>query len=446
MRNSKLSIADINAVIIAFLSGQSKVSIARDFGVHVDTITRALKTPRSEATLKLFKIKDGVAQLAWPGTILQVRDDFIVKSFEVTGNPLDGVIVCEDVYITDETEDNVDPKEGFGDWFFNEHDMGVLRKFRIGKIVVRTQEYEGETPVVYDPSNKFENNGQDTTWIRDHITLHKYFSKKQIEKAQLEARPDFSAAIIEGTNQAIAKAQKEEHKAEPVWSASNKFISITEGRKTINADSSHPNFKQAIEALVAKEFDKAIQLLNIEHAVSKYVKNNVTITNGQLFYQGVEIKSGLTRRIIEAMNKGEDFEFFLPFLENLMLNPSDVAIERLFDFLQANDIEITADGHFIAWKKVRSDFLDIYTGTMDNSPGKTLKMVRGLVNSDDNQTCSAGLHVCAKSYLNHYGTTPGNKVVRVKVHPKDVVSIPVDYASAKMRTCEYTVLDEVKEW
>lgn len=44
--------------------------------------------------------------------------------------------------------------------------------------------------------------------------------------------------------------------------------------------------------------------------------------------------------------------------------------------------------------------------------------------------------------LNHYGSSSGTKIVKVKVHPKDVVSIPVDYNNAKMRTCGYEVIEE----
>ncbi|EFW4639850.1 helix-turn-helix domain-containing protein, partial [Shigella flexneri] len=32
-----------------------------------------------------------------------------------------------------------------------------------------------------------------------------------------------------------------------------------------------------------------------------------------------------------------------------------------------------------------------------------------------------------------------------KVHPRDVVSIPIDYNDAKMRTCQYEVVEDVTE-
>jgi hypothetical protein len=112
--------------------------------------------------------------------------------------------------------------------------------------------------------------------------------------------------------------------------------------------------------------------------------------------------------------------------------------------VNANDIDITDDGHFIGWKVVRSTYMDCASNTFDNSPGKTVTMPRNQVDEDDQRTCSAGLHVCSKSYIGHFGSG-SDRIVSVKVHPRDVVSIPVDYNDAKMRTCGYVVLEDVTD-
>lgn len=231
---------------------------------------------------------------------------------------------------------------------------------------------------------------------------------------------------------------------EPIWNASSKFISITVGRDVYNADKDHPAFKEALGLLVAGDIHGAVDLINVERAVTRFVDGDIRIEDGQLFFKDIELKTGLTDRIIGLMYEGKDFKFLLPFLHNLLENPSRKAVYRLFDFLEANDIEITKEGYFIAWKKVRSNFHDVYTGTMDNSPGKEVRVERNQVDEDDERTCSQGLHVCSKSYLGHFGSSSrGDKVVSVLVHPKDVVSIPVDYNNAKMRTAGYKVIAEV---
>lgn len=229
-----------------------------------------------------------------------------------------------------------------------------------------------------------------------------------------------------------------------VWAGSSKFLSITYGRNTYAAEKDHPRFKEALQLCVDGEFEEAINLINVEKAITSYVDGNIRIENGQLFYQDIEIKSGLVDRIINDMQNGEDFKFYLPFLENLLENPSKTAVSRLFDFLEANDIKITEDGHFLAWKVIRNDFTDCYTGRFDNSIGKVVKMARTHVIEDENKTCEAGLHVCARSYIRHF-SSGNDRLVVVKVHPRDVVSIPVDYNNAKMRTCQYEVIREATD-
>ncbi|QQG32114.1 rIIB protein [Citrobacter phage CkP1] len=233
-------------------------------------------------------------------------------------------------------------------------------------------------------------------------------------------------------------------KTKYIWNASNKFISITDlsTHITYPADNTTNGFKIALQRLVDGDIEGALEIINAEKGLTTYVKGNVKIDNGHIYYKDIEIKSGLTERILKSMENGEKFEHYLPFLENLMENPSRRAVYRLFDFLVANDIEITEDGHFIAWKVVNSNYKDLHSGTFDNSPGVVVEMPRNQVDEDDQRTCSAGLHVCSKDYISHFGGGK-DRVVSVKVHPRDVVSIPVDYNDAKMRTCKYKVLKDV---
>lgn len=231
--------------------------------------------------------------------------------------------------------------------------------------------------------------------------------------------------------------------------ATDKSITITSGLKSTVIDFSHPRFAEAMDILrETRDANRVIDLIDLEKEIrSSFVHNNITVENGEVKYKSQVMHSSLTSRIIESLEDRDSKDSLMKyvlFMENLMMNPSNKATRRLFDFLEANDIEITNDGHFIAWKRVGSDFYDLYTGTMLNAPGEILEVDRNTVDEDDTVTCSRGLHVCSKSYLDYYGTSGGNKVVRCKVHPKDVVSIPIDYNNAKMRTCGYKVIDEAK--
>ena len=145
-------------------------------------------------------------------------------------------------------------------------------------------------------------------------------------------------------------------------------------------------------------------------------------------------------RMVTMLQAGFPVEPLVNFMENMMQNPSYRAVNELYGFLEKNRLPITGDGHFLAYKKVRADFKDCHSGTMDNSVGQIVEMERNQVNDDKNQTCSAGLHFCSESYLKHFG---GERTVIVKINPRDVVSIPTDYDNAKGRACRYEVIGEV---
>jgi len=130
------------------------------------------------------------------------------------------------------------------------------------------------------------------------------------------------------------------------------------------------------------------------------------------------------------------------FMHNLLKNPSKRSVDELYGFLEKNNLPITPDGYFLAYKKVRRDFLDIHSGTMNNAPGTIVEMERYKVDDNKDQTCSTGLHFCGMSYLSHFGSN-GDRTVIVKIDPADVVSIPSDYDGAKGRACRYEVIGEL---
>lgn len=235
-----------------------------------------------------------------------------------------------------------------------------------------------------------------------------------------------------------------EPKKDLIWTMGQNYINIIDDGQTFVANSSHPNFEKARQAIFDGKIEDALNFINVKRGVEKYSQGKIRIENEEVFYGDLKIDTGLTKRIIAAMADGKEFGFLVNFFENLMLNPSRRAVNELFGFLEHNDIELTEDGHFLAWKRVNDDYMDMYSRTIDNSPGKIVSVERNQVDEDSTRTCSAGLHVAAKSYLPHYGGGRG-VIIQVKVHPRDVVSIPVDYNNAKMRCARYEVLEDVTE-
>ena len=122
-----------------------------------------------------------------------------------------------------------------------------------------------------------------------------------------------------------------------------------------------------------------------------------------------------------------------PFLTNMFENKYIDAVTEIYDFCKAMDFEITEDGCFLAYKNVRKDLSSIHdNGATKHTIGEYTEVTE--FNTDRNQTCSTGLHFCSKGYLQSYA---GDTTIIVKIDPRDVVAIPVDYNNMKGRCKRY---------
>lgn len=203
----------------------------------------------------------------------------------------------------------------------------------------------------------------------------------------------------------------------------------------------HINYKLIMEKLSTANEDELVELVDIQKAVATFSQGLVEIKNGKVFYEGDEVHGAISKRILEFMSKGLPFQPLVNFLNNLMENPSMQSQKELYDFLEHEHLPITEDGHFLAYKAVRSDFKDKYRGVFDNSVGQVCQMTRSKVDDDRAKGCSNGLHAGALNYVAGYGSLEaGDKIVIVKINPKDVVSVPSDCNYEKLRTCRYEVV------
>lgn len=201
--------------------------------------------------------------------------------------------------------------------------------------------------------------------------------------------------------------------------------------------------EQIIQALKDKNYDLLPSLISDAQKVADFSNGLFVLKDGQVLINNEPVHSVLAEKILEFAKEGLPYEPLVKFAKNVNLNPSYRAQTDLFAFLDKNNHPITEDGNFIAYKKVKDDFKDVHSGTIDNSPGKVVSMPRNKVNEDPDQTCSFGLHAANFDYAsNFYG---GGKMIELEINPKDVVAIPVDYNQSKMRVCEYKVLGVVDQ-
>lgn len=233
-------------------------------------------------------------------------------------------------------------------------------------------------------------------------------------------------------------------------------------KDTFTFDAQHLNYQKATK--VAKDlFDRLQQGQKITHKHYEEIKSISSITstletwsNGlveitptSVKFKGVVLNSQLASFVIGVLVKEQNDKKLSAWSKYIELintpNSSYKVVNRLFSFLEKEDLRIDDEGNVLAWKVVRPNFRDKHSGKFDNSPGQILEMPRQEVNDDDNSYCSYGFHICSWGYLKSFASR-GDKVVQVKVNPADIVSIPLDYDGEKVRTCKYEVLHEVGEW
>lgn len=199
-----------------------------------------------------------------------------------------------------------------------------------------------------------------------------------------------------------------------------------------------------IQALREKREQDIPALVSASKRIESFGQGNFTVQGGKIFVKGQEAPTVLGNKIFQFSNEGLPHEPLVRFAENLLKNPSFRAVNELFQFLEKNDHPITDTGCFIAYKKVRADFMDAYSGKFDNSVGNVVEVPRNQVDEDSSQTCSHGLHVANWDYAkNVYSAGDDAVMLEVEVNPADVVAVPADYNQAKMRVCKYLVLGVV---
>lgn len=226
---------------------------------------------------------------------------------------------------------------------------------------------------------------------------------------------------------------------------------VVRDQQPLTIDKSHKNFEKIQASLEAGNWQDVLDFIDMKNTLSRYSNGRVTVENGKVTLDGEPVAGKVVQRLVSSLLEEnlEALEGLSNFLDKCDDNPDHRVVSRIYDFISHNDLRLDKDGYVLAYKVVKNSYLDKYTGTMDNSPGKVVKMKRNKVNPLDHETCSFGLHVAAKAYIPQYGSPSlsagGDRVVLCRVNPKDFVSIPTDYNSMKARVCEYTVLKDVTE-
>lgn len=249
---------------------------------------------------------------------------------------------------------------------------------------------------------------------------------------------------------------------------------ITNNNVTLNLDGcvyvSPRDYAESVGAVLAinqGNYQRAADLLNKAKAVVRRSMGIFSVEGNVIYHNGFPVHNTAATRIIEFADAGLQFMPVVHFLENILQNPSKNSTEAGYKFLELKGLPLTEDGCFLAYKALRRDYTsktagrepvqvsrdggktwEFVVGHIPNNVGNILKIERNLVDENREKQCSYGLHVGSLGYSGpngwFYNESSGDKIVIVKVNPRDIVSIPNDATHEKLRVCGYEVLQDFK--
>jgi hypothetical protein len=251
-----------------------------------------------------------------------------------------------------------------------------------------------------------------------------------------------------------------------IFNPVDQSMTVLVNGQAYSVDRSHPNHKELLLAFNEGRLDDFATLTKTSEGTRHYVekdssgnKTGLELVGEKVYYNGTELHSTLVDRILGMRREGHKIEYMLEFLRNLMQNPSSRSVNELYDFLTNKNLPITEDGCFLAYKSVCPDYSSkakdinitllqgkVVNGGIYNAVGEIIECPRNEVDDERDNECSKGLHVGGLQYSgpNGWYHSRGDKVVIVKINPKDVVSVPKDHNAQKVRVCKYEVVEEYK--
>lgn len=230
----------------------------------------------------------------------------------------------------------------------------------------------------------------------------------------------------------------------------------------------HPQYSRIQELLLAgavigeETGDELVRLIDAATGLKNELAaarlgERLILRGNALFFDGAAVHGTIVDQIVRLFQEGQEGSYtaLVRFLERLANNPSEVSRNHLYDFLAHHGVTITEDGLILANKSVKNDFTSAHAGAgtvtwpdgriedfdnahLPNNPGNIVSIPRETVDEDRNSACSVGLHVGAYSYAKTFS----QKLLYILVDPRDVVAVPHDASSAKVRVSQYRVLAE----
>lgn len=204
-------------------------------------------------------------------------------------------------------------------------------------------------------------------------------------------------------------------------------------------------YQAVIEALNNPETTlvEMLSLLNPQTAAVALLSKveGIELRDGKVFFGGEEVHTELARRITEVVKAGLDPEPWIKFATKVYENPFREGRAELYTWLERGNMPITVEGDFLAYKRVRADYMDCHSGTVSYKIGETALMKGERPEHTTRELCGTGLHFCSYDYLRSFS---GERTLLVQINPADVISVPRS-ETHKGRCSKMLVVDELED-
>lgn len=228
----------------------------------------------------------------------------------------------------------------------------------------------------------------------------------------------------------------------PAYILSHDTLTLYADGTTISVHNSHPEWPAILDDLRTGDWEALAEKARPKIAITRYLDGDedFTVDDSSIQFRGDPVHPLITERLLQHMRNDLPTKPLANFARELADNPDYWVADQLYPFVEKGNLPLTEDGCFLAYKLVRDDYTDVHSGTVDYHVGNVVTMSRQKVDNDRNRTCSAGLHACSLDYLQHFS---GDRLLAVKINPRDVVSVPADYNDTKLRCCRMEVVAEL---
>lgn len=224
---------------------------------------------------------------------------------------------------------------------------------------------------------------------------------------------------------------------------SNGTIAAIINSKTYSISPGAFYYNDALKAAKIRDFKALLAAFDLDSSLKDKSGGKVTFENGVIRYNGAAVDNKLSKRILKMLGEGHNCDPFMRFMEWCYQNPNPTVIDRLYDFMENVGIMLDDEGYIVAFKKVRDDGYDYYSGTVLYEVGKVVEMDRNKCDGDSRNGCSFGLNSGSLNYSQNLWYAGEGRILLCRINPKDVVSVPEDHGFQKMRTCRMEIVRDI---